>query len=71
MTPFHVEPPEPDEEDDEERPEPTVLDKVRWARDQAAARVLCMIEGHLTDPDEVDDYGQAPCLRCDRWVYVD
>ena len=69
---FHVEHSGSDEDNDgQDDVEPTLMDRVRWARERAAARWACMIEGHLTDPDEVDDYGQAPCLRCDRWIYVD
>lgn len=72
MTPFHVEHPDPDEDSGgQDEVEQTLMDKVRWARDQAAARLTCMIDGHTTDPEEADDYGQAPCLRCGRWIYVD
>ena len=60
----------PQDDDDDLEEESTFMTKVRWARDQAVLRLTCMVEGHHTDPDEEDDYGQAPCLRCGLWVYL-
>ena len=59
------------EPNDDEPEEPAVMAKIRWARGRAAARLTCLMEGHAADPAEEDDYGQAPCLRCGQWVYVD
>jgi len=55
--------------EDGERPRRGMRADVYWARKRVAAKFACLVEGHIYDPEEIDDEGMAPCSRCDRWVY--
>lgn len=68
---FHVKPRVVDEDVDREEVVSRVSALVAWARRQAAARTVCIIDSHVPDLSEVDEYDQTTCLRCGRWVYVD